>query len=250
MHATEGNTAHTRWWRDRTPHFLAACLHALRFVPWARGGGGEGEFGKRENNILSIFLPSFSVPHLHLPLLIRRPRCFPEVYAVRWQWVWKLWLKLGSSSTDLGLMREGKLKQSLVNTCASKTQHHSQKLGTERALFDVNLNQRVLFCLSGYSWRSYIFSYRHDDTVTVECWIVRRTISGLRGNFKARLHMRFLMRFPMRFREQNAPYPTLHECFFREVSRGLGRKLSHIIWRHPSFKFLLAWRDFVAALRD
>ena len=67
---------------------------------------------------------------------------------------------------------------------------------------------------------------------------------------KARLHMRVLMRFPMRFREQNAPYPTLHECFFREVSRGLGRKLSHIICRHPSFKFLLAWRYFVAALRD
>ena len=42
---------------------------------------------------------------------------------------------------------------------------------------------------------------------------------------KARLHMRFLMRF----RLQNAPYPTLHECFFREVSRGLERKLSHII---------------------
>ena len=39
-------------------------------------------------------------------------------------------------------------------------------------------------------------------------------------------------------------------AFFREVSRGLGRKLSHIIWRHPSFKFLLAWRYFVAALRD
>ena len=72
----------------------------------------------------------------------------------------------------------------------------------------------------------------------------------LLGSLKARLHMRFLMRFPMRFREQNAPYPTLHECFFREVSRGLGRKLSHIFCRHPSSKSLLAWRYFVAALRD
>ena len=63
---------------------------------------------------------------------------------------------------------------------------------------------------------------------------------------KARLHVRFLMRF----RVPNAPYPTLHECFFREASRGLERKLWHIIWRHPSFQFLLTWRYFVAALRD
>ena len=67
---------------------------------------------------------------------------------------------------------------------------------------------------------------------------------------KARLHMRFLMRFLARFRVQNAPYPTLHECFFREASRGLERKLSHIISRHPSFRFLLTWRYFVAELRD
>ena len=46
----------------------------------------------------------------------------------------------------------------------------------------------------------------------------------------------------MRFRVQNAPYPTLHEYFFREVSRGLERKLSHNIWRHPYFQFLLTWR--------
>ena len=38
--------------------------------------------------------------------------------------------------------------------------------------------------------------------------------------------------------------------FFREASRGLGRKLWHIIWRHPSFQFLPTWRYFVAALRD
>ena len=67
---------------------------------------------------------------------------------------------------------------------------------------------------------------------------------------KARLHMRFLMRFLMRFRVQNAPYPTLHECFFREASCGLERKLSHIVSRHPSFQFLLTWWYFVAALRD
>ena len=41
---------------------------------------------------------------------------------------------------------------------------------------------------------------------------------------KARLHMRFLMRF----RVQNAPYPTLHECFFRDASSGLERKVWHI----------------------
>ena len=40
-------------------------------------------------------------------------------------------------------------------------------------------------------------------------------------------------------RVQNAPYPTLHEYSFREASRGLERKLSHIIWRCPSFQFLL-----------
>ena len=39
--------------------------------------------------------------------------------------------------------------------------------------------------------------------------------------------------------------------FFREASRGLERKLSHItISRHPSFQFLLTWRYFVAELRD
>ena len=39
-------------------------------------------------------------------------------------------------------------------------------------------------------------------------------------------------------------------AFFREASRGLERKLSHIISRHPSFQFLLNWRYFVAELRD
>ena len=34
--------------------------------------------------------------------------------------------------------------------------------------------------------------------------------------------------------------------FFRSPSR----KVSHIIWRHPSFEFLPTWRYFVAALRD
>ena len=45
----------------------------------------------------------------------------------------------------------------------------------------------------------------------------------------------------MQFHVQNMPYPTLHECFFREASRGSERKLSHIIWRHSSFQFLLTW---------
>ena len=67
---------------------------------------------------------------------------------------------------------------------------------------------------------------------------------------KARFHMRFLMRFLMRFRVQNAPDPILHECLFHEASCGLERKVSHIIWRHPSFEFLPIWRYFVAALRD
>ena len=74
--------------------------------------------------------------------------------------------------------------------------------------------------------------------------------SGKPYILKARLHMRFLMRFLMRFRVQNAPYPTLHECFFREASCGLERKSSHIVWRHSSFQFLLTWWYFVAALRD
>ena len=41
---------------------------------------------------------------------------------------------------------------------------------------------------------------------------------------------------------QNAPYPTLHESFFREASRGLERKFSH--WRHPSFHLLLTLGEF------
>ena len=60
----------------------------------------------------------------------------------------------------------------------------------------------------------------------------------------------FFMRFLMWIRVQNAPYPTVHECFFREASRGLERKASHFIWRHPFFQFPLTWRYFVAALRD
>ena len=35
--------------------------------------------------------------------------------------------------------------------------------------------------------------------------------------------------------------PTLHDCCFREASRGLERKLSNI-WRRPFFEFLLTWR--------
>ena len=45
------------------------------------------------------------------------------------------------------------------------------------------------------------------------------------------------------------PYPA-RMFFFCEASRGLERKLSHIISRHPSFRFLLSWRYFVAELRD
>ena len=44
------------------------------------------------------------------------------------------------------------------------------------------------------------------------------------------------------------PYPA--RIYFREASRGLERKLSHIISRHPSFQFLPTWRYFVAELRD
>ena len=58
------------------------------------------------------------------------------------------------------------------------------------------------------------------------------------------------MRFLMRFRVQNVPDPTLHESLFHEASCGLERKVSHIIWRQPSFEFLPTWRYFVAALRD
>ena len=67
--------------------------------------------------------------------------------------------------------------------------------------------------------------------------------------YNSTIKKRFL-RFLMRFRVQNAPDPTLQECLFREASCGLERKVSHIIWRHPSFEFLPTWRYFVAALRD
>ena len=74
---------------------------------------------------------------------------------------------------------------------------------------------------------------------------------GRKAYFRVgRLHMRSLIRCLVRFRVQNVPYPTLHECCFCEASRGLERKLSPIISRHPSFQFLLTWRYFVAELRD
>ena len=67
-------------------------------------------------------------------------------------------------------------------------------------------------------------------------------------NHRALLHSRvwspgvsYLMRFLVRLGVQNAPYPTLHEWFFRGASRGLERKLSRLNWRQPSF-FLLTWR--------
>ena len=37
---------------------------------------------------------------------------------------------------------------------------------------------------------------------------------------------------------------------FREASRGLEWKLSHISWGHSSFQFTLSWRGFVAVLHD
>ena len=92
--------------------------------------------------------------------------------------------------------------------------------------------------------------------MTQETWNMAGGSSGiilLHSKFiflKACLHMRFLMRFLVRFHVQNAPYPTLHEYFFREASCGWERKLSHIISRHPSFQFLLTWRYFVPQLRD
>ena len=46
-----------------------------------------------------------------------------------------------------------------------------------------------------------------------QCCTERRLVTREIGSLKARLHMRFLMRF----RIQNAPYPTLHECLFREA---------------------------------
>ena len=49
--------------------------------------------------------------------------------------------------------------------------------------------------------------------------------------FKVRLHMWFLMRF----RIQNAPYPTLHECFFHEASCGLERKSITYYLKTPLF---------------
>ena len=76
-------------------------------------------------------------------------------------------------------------------------------------------------------------------------------IAYFRAVLKARLHMRFLMRFMVRFRVQNAPHPTLHECFFSRSVGWIGKKVItyYCIWRHPAFQFLRTWR-FVAALRD
>ena len=117
------------------------------------------------------------------------------------------------------------------------------------------------------SWNKGIQNGNHRTSWQISVkkkWQLWRKLSLVRYNFlgwnitqaafrvstKARLHMRFLMRF----RIQNVPDPTLHECLFREASCGLERKVerkvSHIIWRHPSFEFLPTWRYFVAALRN
>ena len=98
-----------------------------------------------------------------------------------------------------------------------------------------------MYLLNISTCRNFLISQRTRNSIRIRA----------KGSVEARLHMRFLMRFLVRFRVQNAPYPTLHDCFFfREASRGLERKLSHIISRHPSFQFLLTWRYFVAELRD
>ena len=85
-------------------------------------------------------------------------------------------------------------------------------------------------------WSAYATYTRESD----------RLSSSAPFDLKPRFHVRFLMWF----RSQNAPYPTLREYFFCQSSRGWEIKFSHIIWRHPSFQFLLTWLYFFAVLRD
>ena len=51
----------------------------------------------------------------------------------------------------------------------------------------------------------------------------------------APLHMRFLMRFLMRFRVQNAPYPTLQECFFSRSIAWIVKKVITYYLQTPLF---------------
>ena len=91
--------------------------------------------------------------------------------------------------------------------------------------------------------------FKRPCQVNIPNFLLNKRTTSKVPCIKARLHMRFLMRFLVRFRVQNAPYPTLHEYIFREALRGLERKFSHIISRHP-FQILLNWRYSVAELRD
>ena len=189
------------------------------------------------------------------------------------------WRRLSSEQTDRGWLGRVSFSRSFpANSFSSRT-------GTRRSCRegeDGTKGRRERSCCDFYCgllasslWtcRRFLSRFKTEEEVIT---LANCTTSGLAGEiikqcvstcladsldiginlvhpeitFKARLHMRFLMRFLMRFRVQNAPYPTLHECFFREASCGLERKLSHIVPRHPSFQFLLTWWYFVAALRD
>ena len=66
----------------------------------------------------------------------------------------------------------------------------------------------------------------------IECLVPLKTHSV---SVKARLHMRFLMRFLMRFRVQNAPYPTLHHCFFSRSIAWIGKKVITFYLKTPFF---------------
>ena len=44
------------------------------------------------------------------------------------------------------------------------------------------------------------------------------------------------------------PYPT--RMLFREASRGLNWKISHISWGHSFIQIVPTWRGFVAVLHD
>ena len=63
---------------------------------------------------------------------------------------------------------------------------------------------------------------------------------------RTRLHMRIC--FGTSRTKRALPYPA--RMLFREASRWLERKCSHICWWQSSIQFMVTWRGFVAVLHD
>ena len=62
--------------------------------------------------------------------------------------------------------------------------------------------------------------------------------------------MRLSMRFLLRFRVQNAPWPNLHEHFFAKHCLDWKEHYYIFSWGLSSVQFTLTWRGFVAVLHD